>query len=61
MLSDVEGGVIRRYGVMKPEGSGARRSIFVLDKEGRVVHANMSYNVSEPKHYAEVLQALRGA
>jgi len=59
MLSDEEGRVIRLYGVGKPEGKGARRSIFVVDRDGRILHANTRYSVSEPKHYQAILDALR--
>ncbi len=59
MLSDTEGRVIQMYGVGKETGPGARRSIFVLDREGRVVHANTQYSVSDYKQYDAILQALR--
>ena len=59
MLSDVEGRVISLYGVSKPEGKSAKRSIFVLDRNGRIVHANTAYSVSEPKHYEAIFEALR--
>lgn len=59
MLSDVEGRVIRRYGVGKPEGNGARRSLFVLDRDGRILHANPQYSVSDPDQYEAIFEALR--
>ncbi len=58
MLSDVEGRVIRQYGVAKPEGNGAQRSIFVLDLDGRVLLSNPKYSVSDPKQYEAILEAL---
>ena len=61
MLSDTEGEVIRMYGVAKEEGTGARRSVFILDTEGRIVHANTNYSVSDPMHYKVVLDTLRKA
>lgn len=59
ILSDETGEVIRLYGVSKPEGNGARRSVFVLDKEQRILHANTEYSVSNPMHYKAILDALR--
>jgi peroxiredoxin Q/BCP len=59
MLSDEEGDVIRLYGVSKPEGKGARRSVFVVDKEQRILLSNTEYSVSNPMHYKAILDALR--
>jgi peroxiredoxin len=61
MLSDEDGKVIRLYGVAKEEGTGAKRSVFVLDTAGRIVHVNPKYEVSNPMHYKAVLDALRQA
>ena len=61
MLSDEDGRVIRLYGVAKEEGIRARRSVFVLDTAGRIVHVNPKYEVANPMHYKEVLDALRQA
>jgi peroxiredoxin len=59
MLSDAAGEVIRLYGVSKDAGPGARRSVFVLDRDGRIVYVNTEFSASEPKHYEAVLEALR--
>ena len=59
MLSDPEGKVIHLYGVAKEEGTGAKRSIFVLDASGRIVYVNPKYEVSNPMHYKAILDALR--
>lgn len=61
MLSDQDGKVIRLYGVMKEDGAGAKRSVFVLDTTGKIVHVNAKYDVSIPMHYKEILDALRAA
>ncbi len=61
LLSDEDGKVIRLYGVAKEEGTGAKRSIFVLDTAGQIVHANPKYEVSNPGHYVALLEALRKA
>ena len=59
MLSDVEMKVIKLYGVAKEEGTGAKRSIFVLDMSGVIVYVNPKYEVSNPMHYKAVLDALK--
>ncbi len=59
MLSDVDLRVIDLYGVAKPERTGPRRSVFVLDRDGRLIHVNTAYQVSNPDHYEAILDALR--
>lgn len=59
MLSDEDSRVIRMYGVAKEEGTGARRSIFVLDRDRRILHANTRYSVSDPGHYQAIFEVLR--
>ena len=63
LLSDVEGDVCRRYGVLgMKEYEGRRRecirrSTFVIDRKGVVRHA--LYGVSPRGHAAEVLQLIK--
>ena len=63
LLSDVEGEVCRRYGVLEmKEYEGwrrecIRRSTFVIDRKGVVRHA--LYGVSPRGHAAEVLQLIK--
>jgi len=63
LLSDVEGDVCRRYGVLEmKEYEGRRRecirrSTFVIDRKGVVRHA--LYGVSPRGHAAEVLQLIK--
>lgn len=63
LLSDVEGEVCRRYGVLEQkeyEGQRReciRRSTFVIDRRGVVRHA--LYGVSPRGHAAEVLQLIK--
>ena len=59
MLSDTTGEVIRLYGVAKDQGPGAKRSVFVLDRDGRIIHANTEYSVSTPEHYEAILEVLK--
>lgn len=59
MLSDEELRVIDLYGVAKEERTGPRRSIFVVDTDGRLLYVNPRYDVSSPAQYKEILDALR--
>ena len=63
LLSDEDGAVCRRYGVLQEkETEGVRReclvrSTFVIDKKGVIRHA--AYNVSPRGHAAEVFDLVR--
>jgi peroxiredoxin Q/BCP len=63
LLSDPEGEVCRKYGVIQEkEENGARReclvrSTFVIDKKGVIRHA--AYNVNPRGHAAEVFDVVR--
>jgi peroxiredoxin Q/BCP len=63
LLSDVEGDVCGRYGVlqeMERDGvrrNGIRRSTFVVDKRGMIAQA--WYGVKPRGHAADVLQSIR--
>lgn len=58
LLSDVERRVITAYGVLNDAGTGPRRSVFVVDRDGRVVHANHRYDVHKPWHFEAIFEAL---
>jgi thioredoxin-dependent peroxiredoxin len=63
LLSDPEGEVCRRYGVLQEkETDGVRkeclvRSTFVIDKKGVIRHA--AYNVNPKHHAAEIYDVVR--
>jgi thioredoxin-dependent peroxiredoxin len=63
LLSDTEGEVCRKYGVLQEkETDGVRRinlvrSTFVIDKKGVIRHA--AYNVHPRGHAAEVFDLIR--
>ena len=63
LLSDVDGEVCRRYGVLElkeHEGSRReciRRSTFVIDRKGVLRHA--LYGVGSRAHAAEVLRLIK--
>lgn len=58
LLSDTERKVIQMYGVLNDKGTGAQRSIFVVDRDGVVRYVNPKYQVSNPDHFEAVFQAL---
>jgi peroxiredoxin len=61
MLSDVDMRVIRRYGVVHDKGDRARRSVFVLNRDGVVVYTNTRYNVHEPADFEALMKAIEAA
>jgi len=60
LLSDIERRVIQLYGVLNERGTGARRSLFVVGKDGIIRHANHKYELSNPAQYEAVFRALEG-
>ena len=58
LVSDRELAAIEAYGVVNDRGTGARRALFVIDREGEIVRANPSYKVSNPDHLAAALATL---
>lgn len=58
-LADTELAATRAYGVVNDRGNGSKRSIFVVDREGKLQHVNLAYNVNEESQYQEILDALK--
>ena len=67
VLSDYKRNVINRYGiVMKDLGSlkdynAAKRSVFILDEEGKVIYRWVSDSPAVEPNYNEIKEALRKA
>lgn len=57
-LSDVNMRAIHAYDVVNDRGTGARRSLFVVDRDGMLRHVNRAYQVSEEAQYQAALDAL---
>jgi peroxiredoxin len=57
-LSDAELKVSGLYNVVNDSGNGCRRSLFVIDRDGVIRHANRAYQVNEQSQYQAVLDAL---
>ena len=60
LLSDTSRTVIAAYDVLNDKGTGARRSVFVVGRDGIIHYANDRYEVAKPAHFAAVIQALGG-
>ncbi len=58
LASDPSLEVARLYGVADPGQRRSRRAVFVVGKDGKVLHANPFYNPGNPAQYAEVFKAL---
>ena len=50
----------RLYDVVNDRGNGCRRSIFVIDREGVIRHANRAYQVNEETQARDLLGILKG-
>jgi peroxiredoxin len=44
--------------VVNDRGTGPRRSLFVVDREGTLQYVNRAYNVNEESQYQALLDAL---
>jgi peroxiredoxin Q/BCP len=58
LASDPDLAVARAFGVADEESRRARRAIFVVDREGRLVHANRDYNPGNSADYESVIATL---
>lgn len=61
LLSDFEpkGEVARLYGALRPEGY-SERALFVVDKEGRIIHKDI-HKIDEQPDNEEIFDVLRKA
>jgi thioredoxin-dependent peroxiredoxin len=60
LLSDPEQRVSKQYASKDPEGHN-RRTIYVIGPDGRVRFRNMQFNALDPKDYAQLRAAVKGA
>ncbi len=58
LLADTARSAIAAYGVLNDKGTGARRSVFVVGRDGLIRYANPRYELSRPEHLAAVLRAV---
>jgi peroxiredoxin Q/BCP len=60
LLSDPGQHVARKYGSNGSEGT-MRRTVYVIDREGRVAYRNLRFGALDPKAYDELKAAIRDA
>ena len=58
LASDPDLAVARAYGVVDEESRRAKRAVFVIGRDGRVLHANPDYNPGDVGDYERVVAAL---
>lgn len=58
LLSDVDKEAISAYGILNEKGSGARRSVFVVDRDGLLRFQNTKYEVGKPAHFEALVAAV---
>ena len=59
LLADECNEAINAYGVLNDTQTAARRSIFIVDRAGKVAYVNPAYDVRRPDHFAMVFEELR--
>jgi peroxiredoxin Q/BCP len=60
LLSDPDLAVAKKYGSASSDGR-ARRTAFVIDKNGRVAYTNLRFNALDPSSYSDLKQAIQAA
>ncbi len=60
LLSDTDQEIARKYGSGDNNGF-PRRTIYVIDPDGRVAYRNMRFDALDPDHYVELGAAVRAA
>lgn len=59
LLSDWHKQTVKDYGVLNEKDETAVRSVFVINKEGKVVFKNTHFKADQHDDYNECFQALR--
>jgi peroxiredoxin Q/BCP len=60
LLSDPDQAVSRKYGSADRNGYN-RRTVYVVDRKGRVAYADLRFGALDPKSYADLKAAVRAA
>lgn len=61
LASDPDLAVARAFGVADEDSRRAKRAVFVVDRDGRLLHANPDYNPGTTADYERVITALGGS
>lgn len=60
LLSDVDLAVAKKYGSAGSEGR-ARRSVYLIGRDGKVAYSNLRFNALDPGSYSELKKAVESA
>ena len=60
LLSDPDLAVAKKYGSANSDGR-ARRTVYVIDKGGRVAYRDLRFNAVDPSSYSDLKQAVQAA
>jgi peroxiredoxin Q/BCP len=60
LLSDPNLAVAKKYGSANSDGK-ARRTVYVIDKSGRVAYRDLRFNAVDPSSYSDLKQAVQAA
>jgi peroxiredoxin Q/BCP len=60
LLSDPDQKIARKYGSRDNSGF-PRRTVFVVNRDGRIAYRNMRFDALNPDHYAQLGSAVRAA
>lgn len=58
LLSDHKHEVAKLYNSYDENSGYNKRTVFVIDKNGKIAYINWKYNVKDPKHFEELQKAL---
>jgi thioredoxin-dependent peroxiredoxin len=58
LLSDPQGEAAKAFGAWDSDERRAKRALFVIDDQGRILHACVPYNPSNLAQYEQLFQAL---
>ncbi len=58
LASDVDLKVASEYGVLADDGKGTVRAVFVVDKDGRIIHSIPWFQPGSTAQFFEIFQAL---
>jgi peroxiredoxin Q/BCP len=59
LLSDMQRTVLKEYGILNDQSQFARRTTFVVDKEGKIQHIEEGRSAIDPKNAIEMCLTLK--
>ena len=61
LLSDTGLEVVKSYDVLNPRGTGPRRTLFVVGRDGILRWKNEAFKAGDPDQFQELLDAVAAA